>query len=173
MRTVVLDPLPPEVADLIARRQRRGQDTFDEVWEGVYHMAPAPEARHGRVDEQLGALLRDPARRAGLVGTGPFDLGEPGDFRVPDRGYYPPDEVLDEVYLPTAALVAEVVSPGDETFEKLPFYAAHRVGEVIVADPEREQVRILLLADGRYVESPTSRSLGVATTDLERAIDWR
>ena len=37
--------------------------------------------------------------------------------------------------MPTAAVVVEVVSPDDETYEKSGFYAAHGVDELIVADP--------------------------------------
>jgi len=30
----------------------------------------------------------------------------------------------------TVALVVEIVSPGDESWQKLPFYAAHSAGEL-------------------------------------------
>ncbi|MGO9891317.1 MAG: hypothetical protein ACLP0L_25920 [Solirubrobacteraceae bacterium] len=39
------------------------------------------------------------------------------------------------VWLPTAALVVEVVSLRDETYAKLAFYVRHRVDEVLVIDP--------------------------------------
>ncbi|MBO0835758.1 MAG: hypothetical protein J2P28_09590 [Actinobacteria bacterium] len=42
MSTVVLDPVPAEVEELIERRRALGLDLFDEVWAGTYHMAPAP-----------------------------------------------------------------------------------------------------------------------------------
>src|SRR5712692_10522064 len=61
---------------------------FDEVWEGAYHLAPMAHAWHGYLDNVLAELLGPYARRAGLIGTGPFNLGEPDDFRVPDRGYH-------------------------------------------------------------------------------------
>ena len=50
------------------------------------------------------------------------------------------------VYFPTAALVVEIVSPGDETYEKVPFYAAHGVEEVLVVEPESDNVRALGVA---------------------------
>jgi Uma2 family endonuclease len=43
-------------------------------------------------------------------------------------------------WLPTAALVVEIVSPEDETWEKLPFYAAHDVDEVQIVDPAERKV---------------------------------
>jgi Uma2 family endonuclease len=44
------------------------------------------------------------------------------------------------VYLPPAALVLEIISPGDETWEKLDFYAAHGVEELLIVDPEEKVV---------------------------------
>ena len=84
MRTVVLGPRPPELDALIARRRSLGLDTHDEVWKGEYHMAPSAHSSHGWLDQQLAELLGPLARAAGLGGTGPFNLGEPDDFRVPD-----------------------------------------------------------------------------------------
>jgi hypothetical protein len=54
-----------------------------------------------------------------------FNLGEPEDYRVPYGGLFRPGP--DEVYVPTAALVVEIISPDDNTWEKLGFYAAHGV----------------------------------------------
>ncbi|MHB8293109.1 MAG: PDDEXK family nuclease [Acidimicrobiales bacterium] len=69
-------------------------------------------------------ILDPPASAAGLVETGPFNLGEPDDFRAPDRSVHR-DFDPDAVYFPTAAVVVEIVSPGDETYYKLPIYTAH------------------------------------------------
>jgi hypothetical protein len=85
MPTLVKDPAPAEFEALLERRRMLGQDLFDEVWDGVLHVNPAPHSRHGKVDGQLAALLYEPAREAGLVESGPMNLGDPGDFRVPDR----------------------------------------------------------------------------------------
>jgi hypothetical protein len=40
--TLVMDPPPAEFEALIERRRRLGLDRRDEMWEGVYHLAPAP-----------------------------------------------------------------------------------------------------------------------------------
>ncbi len=50
-------------------------------------------------------------------------------------------------WLSTAALVVEIVSPGDETWEKLPFYASHNVDEVLIIDPLKRSVTWLELAE--------------------------
>ena len=135
MPTLVLDPQPVELEALIERRRRLGQDLLDEVWDGVLHMNPAPSGRHADIAQQLAVLLDQPARRAGLVPMlSIFNLGEPGNYRVPDGGLHRQRE--DRVYYPTAALVAEIVSPDDETWKKLEFYAAHEVDELLIVDPQ-------------------------------------
>ena len=171
MRTLVLGPLPVEIERFVERRKALGQDTYDEVWEGTYHMAPAARVTHGYLDDQMARLLGPYADKAGLVGTGPFNLGQPDDYRVPDRAYH---RNLDRslVYLPTAAVVVEVVSPDDETYEKLPFYAAHGVEDVLVVEPEEKKVRVLGLAEGNYEERPTSALLGVSAAEIARAVHW-
>ena len=133
MRTVVLGEPPAPLAEWLDQRRRNGQDLFDEVWEGVYHVAPAPARRHGDVDDQLAALLRAPARSRELWPSGPLNIGEPGDYRVPDRAYLRDREMA--TFVRTAAVVVEIVSPDDETYAKFDFYAARRVEEVIVVDP--------------------------------------
>jgi Uma2 family endonuclease len=155
--------------EFIARRRALGQDLFDEVWDGEYHMAPGPSAEHGRVDDELSALLRPRARAAGLVRTGPFNLGAREDYRVPDGGFHRGRPK--GVFLPTAAVVVEVVSPDDETYLKLDFYAS-RVEELVVADPQLRTVRIWQLVDGALVETGRSGLLGTDADELARGIDW-
>jgi hypothetical protein len=53
VRTLVLDPLPPELTALLERRERLGLDRKDEVWEGVLHVVPSPSGRHGDLAAQL------------------------------------------------------------------------------------------------------------------------
>jgi hypothetical protein len=65
MPTLVRDPQPAEFEALLERRRRLGQDLFDEVWEGVLHMNPAPSRRHARIEAQLLAILQAPAAAAG------------------------------------------------------------------------------------------------------------
>ena len=92
MPTLVRDPQPLEFEQLLERRRALGQDVLDEVWEGVYHMNPAPAARHAEVAHQLAVLLDEPARSAGLVPTmSMFNLGAPGTNRVPTAVCIVPD----------------------------------------------------------------------------------
>lgn len=170
MKTVVLGEQPPEIAAFLARRRALDQDRSDEVWEGDYHVVPAAHPRHGYVDRTLGRLLGPPADAAGLIGTSEFNLGVQDDFRVPDAGYH--RAMPSEVWVPTAAIVVEIVSPGDETWDKFAFYARHGVDEICIADPRQRQIRWFLLADAAYAEAPASPLLGITTADLEAAIVW-
>ena len=171
MPSLVKDPAPAEFEQLLERRRRLGQDLFDEVWEGVLHVNPAPHSRHGKVDGQLARLLYGPGSEAGLVESGPMNLGEPGDFRVPDRALLRPGP--DAVYLPTAALVVEIVSPGDDTWQKLGFYAAHHVDELVIVDPERREVDWLALTPtGDYARVERSGLIGVGSAELAEQLDW-
>jgi Uma2 family endonuclease len=170
--TFVRDPQPAEFEALLERRRALGQDLLDEVWEGVYHMNPAPHQRHAHVAQQLAELLGAPARDAGLVPMiSIFNLGEPDDFRVPDGGLFRPGP--GEVYVPTAELVVEIISPGDESWEKLGFYAAHGVSELLIVDPEERRVHWLALQPtGEYEPVERSSIIALGPAELGDRIDW-
>lgn len=170
MKTVVLGPRPEELEALIRRRRALGLDTFDEVWEETYHVAPAAHPAHGYVDHALAVLLDPYARVAGLVPTGPFNLGAPEDYRVPDHGYH--RSLPQDVWVSTAAIVVEIVSPDDETYAKFDFYGAHGVEEMIVADPLLQSVRCFRMDGARYVEAPASDLLGVSAAEMTGGIRW-
>ncbi len=170
MKTVLLGPPPPEVEAFLDRRRALGQDGHDEVWEGVYHVAPMAHGWHGYLDSVLAVLLDPYARAAGLVGTSAFSLGDPGDFRVPDRGFH--RQLPSAVWIPTAAIVVEVISPDDETWAKFDFYARHHVDEICTADPLARQLRWFALAGAAYEETDASRLLGVPVAEIVRQIEW-
>jgi Uma2 family endonuclease len=170
VKTVVLGPRPRELEGLIERRQALGIDTFDEVWEGSYHMAPAAHPAHGYVGNQLAVLLAPFADTGGLIGTDPFNLGEPDDYRVPDRGYH--RSLPQSTWVPTAAVVVEVVSPDDETYDKFGFYAAHGVDELIVADPTARTVTCWARDGASYARVAGSALLGVTAQWLLDSLDW-
>jgi Uma2 family endonuclease len=169
MRTLFVDP-PPEVEELIAQRKALGQDLYDEVWEGEYHVAPAPTGGHADFQVQLAVLLRPHAQRAGLWLVGPTNVGGPTDFRVPDATVY--RERIDRVWNPTAAIVVEVVSPGDDTRRKLGFYHGVGVEEVLIVDPEGRTVEWLVRGEASFAAASGSALLGLAGADLAAVIDW-
>jgi Uma2 family endonuclease len=171
MRTLVLDPPTAGLDELLERRRRSGLDRFDEVWEGVYHMVPGPSHAHASIEWQLAALLRPTASAADLEAIGQCNLGEDEhDFRVPDGALHRPG--VSGAWHPTAALVVEIVSPGDESWEKLPFYAAHDVDEVLIVDPQERSVSWLELVDGSYRPIERSGLVDLGTQGLAEQLDW-
>ena len=170
MRTVVAGQ-HAFVEEWIARRRASGQDLYDEVWHGEYHVAPAPHPWHAFLQDQLSAGLHNATNRRGLFKTGPFNLGRSNDdFRVPDLGVH--RALPASVWVPTAAMVVEVVSPHDESWLKFDHYAAHGVDEVLIADPETSALHLVVLAGGEYRPSESSPLLGVTVAELHAAVDW-
>ena len=171
MTTVFLAPRPPEVEAWLGRRRELGQDLFDEVWEGEYVVVPGPSPAHALLDQQIAFLFHEPARQAGLVGAGPFNIGVGDDYRVPDRTWFrrPPPT---ELYVPTAALVVEIVSPGDRSRRKLDFYAARGVDEVVLVDPGRRSVEWFIREGDRMVPAAASRLLDLTLEELASGLDW-
>ena len=170
MSTLFVEALP-EVQEWLERRRALGQDKRDEMWEGVYHVAPFEHPRNGMVTVQLVVALDAMARSAGLIPGGSFNLGEKDDFRVPDLGYHwrlPSPGA----YVPTAALVVEVLSPGDETFAKFDFYAARGVEELWVVDPLERSVRVWQQQERTWQETGRSDLLGTTAAQVEGSLDW-
>ncbi len=171
MRTVIVGDPPIEVEQLIKQRQALGQDLFDEVWEGDYHMVPAPSRGHARVEIQLARTLGPSADRAGLLVTGPCNIGERDDFRVPDQAYFQ-NGTADEVFNPTAEIVVEIVSPADESRMKFDFYHRHGVTEVLIVDPDACTVEWFARDAAAFRPAGGSGLLGVTADELSRSIDW-
>jgi Uma2 family endonuclease len=127
-------------------------------------MTPAPKRSHQDIVADLYVWLRSHwARPQGnrvnlevnLVARG----GWPNDFRIPDLVLLTPDcfHIDHDVYFEGApTVVIEIRSPGDETMEKLSFYAALGVPEVWVIDRDTKTPEFFILQADRYEEqSPT------------------
>ena len=76
------------------------------------------------------------------------------------------------MYLSTAALVVEIVSPDDETHAKLSFYAAHDVDELLLVDPEERTVRWLRLIHSEYRPLAASALIELGPDAVVGRIDW-
>ncbi|MGH9122980.1 MAG: Uma2 family endonuclease, partial [Acidimicrobiales bacterium] len=172
MATLVLGSPPPELKALAERRRRAGVDRLDEVWQGVLHMVPGPSSEHARISHRLAVLLDGPARAAGLVpAMSDFNLGtSEDDFRVPDGGLLRPGQ--SGVWLSTVPMVIEILSPGDESWQKLPFYAEHHVDEVVLVDPATRTVTWLALVGGEYQRVEASALIELGPDALAEQIDW-
>jgi Uma2 family endonuclease len=170
MRTLVLDPPPPQLEALLDQRRRTGVDRHDEVWEGVYHMIPVAGIVHSLVAAQLAVLLDAPARASGLVVGTEFNLGVKDNYRVPDLGVHRHPQLA--VCAPTAAIAVEILSPDDDTWKKLSFYAQHEVDELLIVDPADRSVTWLALREGEYLPIEHSAILDLGASGLVERIDW-
>ncbi len=134
MKAVVLD-MPQEWLD---ERHRLDLDRKDEMWEGVLHVVPPASSAHNELGAHLVALLlplAGPLR--GFVEPGVFDpfIEEMTSYRVADVGFALPDHVTSRGIEGHAALVVEILSPRDESYEKLAFYRRVGVEELLYVDP--------------------------------------
>ncbi|HZL47433.1 MAG TPA: Uma2 family endonuclease [Solirubrobacteraceae bacterium] len=171
MRALVLDPPTAGLEELLERRRRSGLDRLDEVWEGVLHMVPAPSYAHGDLESQLHRILGPLAQQAGLSMIGQSNLGGgEHDFRVPDSALH--RRGASGTWHLTAPLVVEIVSPNDESWEKLPFYAAHDVDEVLIVDPREHSVSWLGLERGEYRPIEHSGLVDLGPQALTEQLDW-
>jgi Uma2 family endonuclease len=147
----------------LAERRARGLDIRDEMWEGVLHMTPAPKVEHQRMLDELirfvGGLLAGTRRGTLLSGINVFRRDD--DYRIPDLSFIAAgrEAILHEDGVrgggPDA--VIEIRSPDDETYEKLPFFAAIGTREVIVIDRDTKRVEVFRLAGPQFVALQADR----------------
>jgi Putative restriction endonuclease len=108
--TLVRDPQPKEFEALLERRRQLGQDRYDEVWDGVYVMNPAPSYEHQRLAQQLAVLLDPLARAADLEAVaGGVNLGDEDSYRIPDASLH--RRGSGGAFVGSAALVAGIDQP--------------------------------------------------------------
>lgn len=158
---------------LIAERRAAGLDARDEVWEGVYRVAPYASSAHSDVESQLHRVLWPYVEAAGLTLAGPLNVGTEGkdNYRIPDLTVRDPGPGA--AFFETLRVAVEVLSPHDDTFAKFDFYAAHSVDEILVADPDARTVQCWrLTAEGSYVPIGSSLVLQATCADLAAAITW-
>jgi len=86
------------------------------------------------------------AVEAGLYRPGRED----SDYRVPDLVIYRPDQASRRGVVGRAELVVEILSPDDESREKLPFFAELGIPEVWLIDPTTRVVELYLLRGAAY-----------------------
>jgi Uma2 family endonuclease len=152
-------------------RRRLRHDRKDELWDGELHMPPPSNSQHQRVSTDLIATLAPIARRLGLEvwggSIGIYGLGD-DNWRIPDVALARPDQTS-ERGLEHAELVVEVLSPHDESRQKLPYYAKLGVREVWLIEPSTRVSEIYKL-DGDWYElvaASTSPMLGITLQLVE------
>jgi Uma2 family endonuclease len=146
---------------VLEERRRTGADRWDEMWEGVLHMPPMPSREHQNFEWALETWLRNHwATAQGGKVYHQINLASIGGW--PDRDYRIPDLVLltsdrfhidhDEYFEGAPTVVVEIHSPGDESYEKLPFYADLGVPEVWIIDRDTKEPEVHVLGQGGYAK---------------------
>jgi Uma2 family endonuclease len=166
MLAMISDPSLSE--RFIAERRAAGADHHDEVWEGIYVMTPSPNNEHQELVFEIGFVLREVVKTAQLgtvlPGTNLTDRSDDWtkNYRCPDLVVFLNDtqaENRDTHWLGGPDLAIEVVSPGDQTREKIPFYEKIGTRELLIIDRDPWQLELLRLTDAELLSS------GVSTVD--------
>jgi len=153
MRAVLVHVTDRELAD----RRSKGLDRWDEMWDGVLHMTPAPNVEHQRILDRLIGFL-EPLMRTGSRGqllSGINVFGHEANYRVPDLTFVAAgrEHIIHEEGVrgggPDA--IIEIRSPYDETYDKFPFFASLGVREVIVIDRDSKRPELYRLAGSQFV----------------------
>lgn len=162
----------------LEERRRLGHDRRDEVWDGVLHMVPQPGTSHQGLAAALIFRLTPLATARGyrvLPETSLFGVRGEKNYRVPDIALVDPNDVTERGIEEHAELVIEILSPNDESREKLPFYATCGVREVWLIEPKTRFFEIRALDDDYAAIRTESAVLGVklsvVTGPLLR-LDW-
>jgi hypothetical protein len=153
MRAVRVHVTDEELAD----RRSKGLDRWDEMWDGVLHMVPAPSLEHQRLLDRLIGFLEPHLRTSGrgrLV-SGINLSGDAGNYRIADLTFVTARREFvfqeDGVRGGAPDAVIEIRSAHDETHEKLPFYASLGIIDVIVIDRDSKRPDLYRLAGPQYL----------------------
>jgi Uma2 family endonuclease len=139
-------------------RRRTGADRYDEMWEGVLHMAPSPNRDHQDIELALAMWLRlNWGQPNGCRVITRINVAQPhtwpDNYRIPDIVLLTPARFhidLNEYLNGGPDAIVEIRSPEDETYEKLDFYAAIGVREVWVLDRDTKRPEIYELVDDEF-----------------------
>lgn len=157
MMVQVLDP--QVCSDLIAQRKALGQDGFDEVWEGVYVMAPLANNEHQNLGTRLGTVfyqfLTWPDAMV-YVGVNVSDREEDWrfNFRIPDVAVYLAGNSGRDCgthWFGGPDWAAEILSEGDRSREKFDFYAKVNVRELLLVDRDPWELELWQNQAGQFV----------------------
>jgi Uma2 family endonuclease len=163
-------PVPVSEREIDDRR-RLGIDKRDERWAGEWRLVNPPKQWHASLNARLLVALAPGAEARGLDyysdAIGLFAAHD--DWRVPDQVYARPEDAREDGVV-SAELVVEIRSPGDDSYRKLPFYAARGVREVLVVHRARRAELYRRDAGGEMVAVTPAWS-DVLDLDLQKVLD--
>lgn len=164
MATLVTDPWLEE--RIQEERRAAGGDKFDEVWDGVYVMAPLPNDEHQELVMGLAFAFHAVAGLPGLglvrpgVNVSDREEGWKHNYRCPDVVVYLTGTTAKNCgthWLGGPDLAVEVASKGDRSREKLEFYAGVGTRELLLIDRDPWGLELYRLSGGVLGLVGTSR----------------
>ena len=170
---------------LIRQRQRLGIDLYDEVWDGVYVMAPLANLQHQDLDEDFVAILHEVVKKPNLGRVQPG--ANVSDRRTNwKRNYRVPDVVVvlhggraidcNTHWFGGPDFLVEIESPEDEIEQKIPFYSKIRVRELLVVGRDSRALRLYRLVEDHLVlvgESSQGKNGWLKSEVLPLMFRWR
>ena len=155
MPTLINNPVLEEA--LIADRRERGIDKYDEVWEGVYVMAPIANNEHQNIQGKLSTIFSLIIDFPGLGSVFPAAnvSDQPDDwtqnYRCPDVLVFLNDNPAEDRgthWLGGPDFAVEIVSRWDRSREKIDFYSRVGVRELLIIDRDPWQLELFRLSAG-------------------------
>jgi Uma2 family endonuclease len=143
---------------LQTERAASGADRYDEVWEGTYMIAPAPDNEHQFLVGMFTRILYEAVvdKRLGIVlpGTNVSDRveGWGRNYRVPDIAVFLNETAAvnySTFWFGGPDFAIEILSQDDQTREKLEFYSKVRTRELLIVDRDPWRLEFYRLRDER------------------------
>lgn len=159
MAIMVLEPDMEE--RLLAERRACDGEQYDEVWEGVYIMTPLPNNEHQELVFEIASVLGETVGRAGFGRVFPgVNLSDRGDgwrqnYREPDVAVFLRDgKAINRGthWQGAADFLVEIISPGERTHDKIPFYGRIGVVELMVIDRDPWTIELYRQQDGQMAK---------------------
>ena len=159
MAILVLDPYVEN--QILAARIGSDGDQYDEVWEGVYIVTPLPNDEHQEIVSSLDFVLQEAVGvpRLGKVRPGvnlsDRDEGWEKNYREPDVAVFLRGgrAINHGTHWQGAAdFLVEIISPGERTREKIPFYSSIGVVELLVIDRDPWSLELYRQENGQLTK---------------------
>ena len=174
MAVLVLDSYVEQ--QVLAGRIGSDGDQYDEVWDGVYVVTPLPNNDHQAMVGRLSSILADvgSGTNRGQVFPGvnlsDRDQGWEHNYREPDVAVFLRDgRAIDRGthWQGAADFLVEIISPGERTYDKLPFYGRVGVVELLIINRDPWTLELFRQDGGQLVKA------GQSTPDRPDALESR
>jgi Uma2 family endonuclease len=182
MAATILDPHLEE--RLIAERRAAGVDQFDEVWDGVYVMAPWPNDEHQEIATFLARVLFELIQEEGRgkvrqgINLSDRPTNWTSNFRVPDVVAFlngGKGVCHDSFWTGGPDFAVEIVSEGEDPEAKFEFYGGLGTRELLLVhrDPWKLELYGPELNGMRLLQSANVNQPGIVSAAVELTVALR